>query len=336
MPFNYSHLSIMHFISADKVCQLMNIYGADHTPFLFAVNYELTEGFVIANPTEATDIMWKIEREGNDLISNSNGNGSFFCPKPIEYKTYAEKFAVAHEGLMRGDSFLLNLTVQTPIDTDYSLEEIYFRSSARYKLLVPDHFVCFSPETFVTITDCKISSFPMKGTISAAVPDAANVILNDYKESAEHNTIVDLIRNDLNRIASNVRVERFRYIDSLKTDKGEILQVFSQITGELASSYNEKLGDIIFDMLPAGSISGAPKPSTINIIKSAEGQERGYYSGVFGYYDGKNFKSAVMIRFVENIDGITYFRSGGGVTVNSSCEDEYAEVLQKIYLPFAR
>lgn len=329
-------MSIMEFISSDKVCQLMNMYGANRTPFLFAVNYELTEGFVIANPLEATDIMWSIEGEGNEVILNSKGEGSFFSPKPIEYKTYAEKFAVAHAGLMRGDSFLLNLTVQTPIDTDYSLEEIYCRSSARYKLLVPGHFVCFSPETFVSITDCKISSFPMKGTISADVPDAANVILNDYKESAEHNTIVDLIRNDLNRIASNVRVERFRYIDCLKTDKGEILQVSSQVSGDLQDSYNEKLGDIIFDMLPAGSISGAPKPSTVNIIKLAEGKERGYYSGVFGYYDGCNFKSAVMIRFIEKVEDKIFFRSGGGVTVNSRCDDEYAEVLQKIYLPFAR
>ena len=174
----------------------------------------------------------------------------------------------------------------------------------------------------------------MKGTIDARVLDAERVILEDYKERAEHYTIVDLIRNDLNRVAERVRVPRFRYIDRLGTSNGEILQVSSEVAGDLTGDCFSRLGDIVFGLLPAGSISGAPKPSTLNIIARAEKEPRGYYTGVFGYFDGEGFDSAVMIRFIEQRDGKFYFRSGGGITINSDREAEYKEVLEKVYLPF--
>ena len=86
-------------------------------------------------------------------------------------------------------------------------------------------------------------------------------------------------------------------------------------------------------MLPAGYVSGAPKPATLDIIREAESEPRGYYTGIFGYYDGKELDTAVMIRFIEQFDGRYYFRSGGGITAYSDCESEYKEVLSKIYLP---
>ena len=135
-----------------------------------------------------------------------------------------------------------------------------------------------------------ISSYPMKGTIDASVPDAGRVILEDYKERSEHNTIVDLIRNDLNRVAERVDVRRFRYIDRLRVSRGEILQVSSEVTGRLTGDYYSRLGEVVFGMLPAGSIS----------VRA----------------------------------GRYYFRSGGGITINSECRAEYEEVLAKVYLPF--
>jgi len=123
----------------------------------------------------------------------------------------------------------------------------------------------------------------MKGTIDATVPDAENVILNDPKETAEHYTIVDLIRNDLSIVAKNVRVKRFRYIDLIRTDTKNLLQVSSEICGDLENGYESALGDIIFSLLPAGSVSGAPKKKTTEIIAAAEGTKRGYYTGIAGY-----------------------------------------------------
>ena len=241
---------------------------------------------------------------------------------------------MVREGLARGDSFLLNLTVATGLETDWTLEEIFHRAWSPYRLLVPGRFVCFSPEIFVRVDEGVISSYPMKGTIDASVPDAGRVILEDYKERSEHNTIVDLIRNDLNRVAERVDVRRFRYIDRLRVSRGEILQVSSEVTGRLTGDYYSRLGEVVFGMLPAGSISGAPKPSTLRIIARAEGERRGFYTGVFGYFDGKRLDSAVMIRYIEVRDGRYYFRSGGGITINSECRAEYEEVLAKVYLPF--
>ena len=208
------------------------------------------------------------------------------------------------------------------------------RAEAPYLLYVPGRFVCFSPERFVRIAGGRIATNPMKGTINASVPDARQTILNDPKETAEHNTVVDLLRNDLSIHADRVHVERFRYIDRIATRRGDILQVSSEIAGRLPAGYEARMGDILFDMLPAGSVSGAPKSSTLRIIREAEGESRGYYTGVFGYFDGQTLDSAVLIRFIEEEQGRMYFRSGGGITAYSDCRSEYEEVIEKVYLPF--
>ena len=247
----------------------------------------------------------------------------------------SKKFEQVYHGLYHGDTFLINLTAKTPIDTNYSLDEIVKASTSTYAILLPERFVCFSPETFVKIDaqGC-ISSYPMKGTIDASLPHAEETILADYKETAEHHTIVDLIRSDLSRVATQVHVPRMRYIDRLKTSHGEILQVSSEVRGQLPPDYKQRLGDILFELLPAGSISGAPKPGTVRLIKNAEGEKRGYYCGIFGYFDGSILDTAVAIRFIENEDDHFYFRSGSGITINSDCDFEYNEINQKIYLPF--
>lgn len=111
------------------------------------------------------------------------------------------------------------------------------------------------------------------------------------------------------------------------------MQVSSKIVGELEKDYNERIGDIIYAMLPAGSISGAPKKKTIEIIQRAEKGKRGFYTGVFGIFDGKNLDSAVMIRFIEKAKDKLFFRSGGGITFMSNHENEYQELIDKIYVP---
>ena len=167
----------------------------------------------------------------------------------------------------------------------------------------------------------------MKGTIDATLPDAENRLLQNHKETCEHYTIVDLIRNDLNIVATRVQVKRFRYVEKIHTSQGEILQTSSEISGQLPDGWQNELGTLLFKLLPAGSISGAPK---------AEGLPRGYYSGVFGYFDGQTLDSAVLIRFIEKVDNRYYFRSGGGITVNSQAKEEYQEILEKIYLPIQK
>ena len=208
-------------------------------------------------------------------------------------------------------------------------------------------FVCFSPETFVRIKGGRIYSYPMKGTLDASLPNAEKLLMEDRKEAAEHATIVDLIRNDLSRVAEDVRVDKYRYIDVLHTNKGDILQTSSEISGRLPEDYPHHLGEILDAQLPAGSITGAPKDKTMQIIQETEGYDRGFYTGIMGIYDQGELNSAVMIRFIEeevfpsktenrmNYEAIRklYFKAGGGITSKSDCRKEYEEVIQKIYLP---
>ena len=208
-------------------------------------------------------------------------------------------------------------------------------------------FVCFSPETFVRIKGGRIYSYPMKGTLDASLPNAEKQLMEDQKEAVEHATIVDLIRNDLSRVAEDVRVDKYRYIDVLHTNKGNILQTSSEISGRLPEDYPHHLGEILDAQLPAGSITGAPKDKTMQIIQETEGYDRGFYTGIMGIYDQGELNSAVMIRFIEeevfpsktenrmNYEAIRklYFKAGGGITSKSDCRKEYEEVIQKIYLP---
>ena len=128
---------------------------------------------------------------------------------------------------------------------------------------ISNPFVCFSPETFVRIKNGRIYSCPMKGTLDASLPDAEKQLMEDRKEAAEHATIVDLIRNDLSRVAENVGVDKYRYIDVLHTNKGDILQTSSEISGRLPEDYRQHLGEILDAQLPAGSITCAPQGKTM-------------------------------------------------------------------------
>ena len=255
-------------------------------------------------------------------------------PFPKDFQEYYIGFEKLQNYLHRGDSYLVNYTVETPIESGISLQEIFEKSVAPYKLLVNDSFVVFSPETFVTIDDTgKIATFPMKGTIDADVADAKAEILTNKKEMAEHATVVDLLRNDLSKVATNVRVEDYRYIQEVSTSNGKLLQVCSKITGQLPENWKKNIANILLEMLPAGSVTGAPKMKTLEIISAIETHQRGYYTGIFGIFDGQKLDSGVMIRFIEQRDGKLYYKSGGGVTTQSIAEDEFNELIQKIYVP---
>lgn len=134
-------------------------------------------------------------------------------------------------------------------------------------------------------------------------------------------------------VAGNVRVTRFRFVERIRTMQTDLLQVSSEIKGDLPADYQKRIGDILFSLLPAGSICGAPKEKTLDIIRQAEGYDRGFYTGVCGYFDGLDMESAVMIRYIEQQGDHLVFKSGGGVTSQSQCDSEYNELIQKIYVP---
>jgi para-aminobenzoate synthetase component 1 len=252
---------------------------------------------------------------------------------PIPFQEYKKKFDKVIEEIKKGNTYLLNLTQPTKIKTQLSLYEIYLNANAKYKLKYKEEFVCFSPEAFITIKNNTISTYPMKGTIDATISNAKEKILTDQKEMAEHIMVVDLLRNDLSMVASNVKVKDFRYISSIDAGEKKLLQVSSHICGDIGENWQERLGDILKTLLPAGSISGTPKKKTLEIIEDIEGYERGFFSGVFGVFDGKDFYSGVMIRFIQNTQHGYIYKSGGGITLESNANDEYNELLDKVYIP---
>ncbi|MCF6340421.1 MAG: aminodeoxychorismate synthase component I [Sulfurimonas sp.] len=305
----------------------LNFLGKNRKSFLVICDFKVQNLKIIPlDKLEENDIEYKIN---NSFKAHKNTLKKY----PQSFTEYKKKFDFVQQKIKSGDTYLLNLTQETQIETDLTLKEIFKSSNAQYKLRYKDEFVCFSPEKFIQIQDDKIHTYPMKGTIDASVPNAKEKILNNKKEIAEHIMVVDLLRNDLSIVAKDVKVENFRYVEEVEAGDKKLLHISSHISGEIGSDWHEKIGDILKALLPAGSISGTPKKSTIDIIKHIENYDRDFFSGIFGIYNGKTFDSGVMIRFIQkNEDGYIY-KSGGGITLDSEVESEYSELLDKVYLP---
>ena len=314
------------------ITEQLNLLGSQRQPFVFLIDFLMDHPRIFPYNDLSGEMSWQITGSKSQKNTQKKTKLNWEI-NPVTFDTYKKGFDVVQEHIRNGDTYLLNFTQPTSVKTNLSLEDIFRFSSAPYKILLKDQFCCFSPEPFVRIQNGKISSFPMKGTIGTEQKNAKKRIKEDSKELAEHNTIVDLIRNDLSLVAKNVTVNEFRYMERISTNNQDLWQVSSRITGDLPENFTSKIGDIIFAMLPAGSVSGAPKKKTVEIIKKSENYDRGYYTGVFGVFDGKNLDSCVLIRFIENQDGQLIYKSGGGITFLSQARSEYEEMLKKVYVP---
>ena len=322
-------------MSKELIKEKLNKFGFEKEPFLFVISYDFSKFYIekLSNLSDSIKYQLDNKEESKQNIQNKISLKKF----PISFEEYKKKFDILQEEIKSGNSYLLNLTAKTKIKTTLSLDEIYENTKSRFKLRFKnqkDDFVCFSPERFIKIEDNNIFTYPMKGTIDAKFPNAKEKILTNQKEMAEHTMVVDLLRNDLGIVGSNVRVEDFRYIETINAGDKELLQVSSKISANLENNWSEKIGDILTSILPAGSITGTPKKKTVEILKDVENYERDFYTGIFGVYDGKNLDSSVMIRFIEEKDGEKFYKSGGGITCDSDVFLEYEELLDKVYLPF--
>ena len=313
----------------------VNTMSKKRLPFFFIVDFYLNKPILFSmDELQKADIMIQFPTfQSKTSLPDIKIHQIAIEKEPPSFESYKESFEKVQKHLHYGNSFLTNLTATTKIQTTSSLSEIYHAASAKYKILFQQEWISFSPESFIQIKNNKIYSFPMKGTIDASVPNAKELILSDAKEKAEHFTIVDLIRNDLSLVSTYVTVEDFRYIESIETPNKKLYQVSSRISGQLPNDYLNSLGNIIFSLLPAGSISGAPKQKTLEIIHEAENYQRGYYTGVAFYFDGQDLDSCVLIRFIEQTPQGLVYKSGGGITVNSEVEKEYQELIDKVYVP---
>ncbi|MDO9266498.1 MAG: aminodeoxychorismate synthase component I [Sulfurimonas sp.] len=307
----------------------LNALGKKREPFLFIIDFKAQNIVaVLLDELHINDIEFCIDEN-----YFTKPHVDFLEKNTLQFGEYKKKFDFVIEKIKAGESYLLNLTQPTAVKTSLTLKEIFKCANAHYKLRYKDEFVCFSPEKFIQIKNSKISTYPMKGTIDASIPNAKESLLSNKKEMAEHVMVVDLLRNDLSIVAKGVKVEEFRYITEIEAGEKKLLHVSSHISGNVTDDWHDRIGDILNSLLPAGSISGAPKKSTLDIISQVECYERGFFSGVFGVYDGKALDSGVMIRFVQKTKDGYIYKSGGGITLDSDAKSEYSELLDKVYLP---
>ena len=307
--------------------------GKNGEPFFFLLSYDKKKIFARSLHTLDGDILYKLEDWRNYPIKKLDK--TFIFEKfPIDFLHYQKRMKKIINEIKSGNTYLLNFTFKTPIESDLTFREIFTYARAKFKLYFKGEFICFSPERFIEINHNTIATYPMKGTIEASLPNAESEILSNPKEMAEHVMIVDLMRNDLGIVGENVKVEKFRYIDKIRAGEKELLQVSSKITAELPDDWQKHIGTILDQLTPAGSITGAPKKRTVEIIEAIENYDRGFYTGIFGIFDGKSLRSAVVIRFIEEECGKLFYKSGGGITIDSDARSEYEELIDKIYLPF--
>ncbi|MEL7147815.1 MAG: aminodeoxychorismate synthase component I [Bacteroidota bacterium] len=301
-------------------------------PCLFVIDFEMKKPFICALSEAASHGIWYQVKGQQNFQTLKDLPSVQLSADLLDKELFTERLEEVVRQINAGNSYLLNLTFPTRIGSNLSLKELFHVARAPYKLYFKDQFIVFSPECFVKIIGDEIFTYPMKGTIDARRTDAEKQLLGNQKEEWEHNTIVDLMRNDLAMISQNIEITKYRYVERIKNAYGDILQTSSEITGQLSSNWRETFGQDLLKLLPAGSISGAPKEKTVEIIQANEIDDRGYYTGVFGVFDGVNLDSAVMIRYIEQRENQLYFRSGGGITSQSNAIDEYQELLAKIYV----
>lgn len=320
-------------MAKETIFDKMNIAYKEKVPYFFVISFDGSKGEVI--PLERLsqhNIFFKTKNyaclpHGTSLQKALSWQVKFF-PK----ESYLKQIAAVMREIEEGNTYLLNLTCESEIFTNYNLLEIFNQADARYKLFYKNEFVHFSPEPFLKIKDSMISTYPMKGTINANIENAEMKLRQSTKELHEQYTVVDLMRNDLSIVANNVEVKKFRYVEKIETDTQSLLAASSEISGQLRDAYLTSPGDVFKRILPAGSISGAPKNETLKIIDRVETHKRNFYTGVWGIYDGVSIDSCVIIRYIEEREGKYFYKSGGGIIAESDPEKEYQELKDKIYV----
>ena len=188
-----------------------------------------------------------------------------------------------------------------------------------------------SPETLVKLTDGRLYTYPLAGTRprgeTQAVDEALETeLLADEKELAEHNMLVDLGRNDLGRIAQLGTVEVERYQEVLRFS--HVMHIGSTVAATIDERYDAV--DAVDSILPAGTLSGAPKLRACQIIQSLEGSKRGIYGGAIGYLDfAGNLDTCIGIRLAYQKNGEVCVQSGAGIVMDSVPEKEFDECQNK-------
>lgn len=261
----------------------------------------------------------------------------------IDKQTYLSKVNTLKSHLQRGDIYEVNFcqefycqnaVIEFPMDAYFKLNALTRTPFSAYLRMDEFSVLCYSPERYIRKTGTKLISQPIKGTAprdADAVKDAALAewLKNDPKERSENVMIVDLVRNDMSCVAvkGTVRVEELCGIHSFET----VHQMISTVSCEVGEDVS--FTDILRATFPMGSMTGAPKYRSMQLIEEHESFQRGLFSGSIGYIDPNgDFDLNVVIRTVIHNAKNGYLSCGVGsaITIQSDPEKEYEECLVKV------
>ncbi|WP_122788986.1 anthranilate synthase component I [Intestinibacillus sp. Marseille-P6563] len=251
---------------------------------------------------------------------------------------YGDMIRKAQHYIHEGDIFQVVLSNPLEAEMDGSLFDVYrvlrTTNPSPYMFYFSSDDIEIagaSPETLAKLTDGKLFTFPLAGTRPRGATEAQDQalereLLADEKELAEHNMLVDLGRNDIGRISKlgSVQVEKYLQIERFS----HVMHIGSTVTGQIRDDRDAI--DAVDAILPAGTLSGAPKLRACQIIDELEGHERGIYGGAVGYLDFTgNLDTCIAIRLAYKKNGRVCVRSGAGIVADSVPDSEYQECLNK-------
>lgn len=283
-----------------------------------------------------------------EQLANLIRSGVKHEPQPPHLKTpllplftreeYGGMIRKAQHYIHEGDIFQVVLSNPLEAEMDGSLFDVYrvlrTTNPSPYMFYFSSDDIEIagaSPETLAKLEDGKLFTFPLAGTRprgkTAAEDKALEAeLLTDEKELAEHNMLVDLGRNDIGRISrlGTVQVEKYLEIERFS----HVMHIGSTVTGQIREDRDAV--DAVDSILPAGTLSGAPKLRACEIIDELEGRERGIYGGAIGYLDFTgNLDTCIAIRLAYKKNGKVCVRSGAGIVADSMPDNEYQECINK-------
>lgn len=337
-----SYLEISEKSSLDEIDQFLI---DNKNEFIFCLlSYDLKKlTHQIENPNISSSgplAVFMVAEQLYNIELNSDSNGELKNDKSdifnIDQKDYLEKLAQIQQHIQRGDiyetNFCVNPNLEIEIDPIETFKRLNQVSKAPFSGLIKwnnQYIISCSPERFIKKKNTKLSSQPIKGTIKRGASHEEDEqlkkeLLANPKEVAENIMIVDLVRNDLSRIAqrNSVKVEHLNSVETFNT----VHQLVSTISCELKEDI--EFSDILKATFPMGSMTGAPKKRAMELMMKYETFQRSFYSGSFGYIDEKgDFDFNVIIRSIlyNSESKKASFPVGGAITIKSNPILEYEE-----------
>jgi anthranilate synthase component 1 len=287
--------------------------------------------------TMELDKLFRLIKEGSPISSQPSRITSDF-EELMSEEIYCEKVKKAKHYIREGDIFQVVLSNRIQAEFEGSLLDTYrvlrTTNPSPYMFYLGSDDIEIagaSPETLVKLQDGKVYTFPLAGTRPRGATESRDLalekeLLADEKELAEHNMLVDLGRNDLGKICKFGSVHVEDYMSILRFS--HVMHIGSTVRGDIRE--DKDAVDAIDAVLPAGTLSGAPKFRAMEIINELEDNKRGIYGGAIGYLDfNGNMDTCIAIRIAFKKNGKVFVRSGAGIVADSNPKSEYRECKNK-------